>query len=101
MTKSTKFSTGQIVEHLRFDYRGVIYAVDQQFSLTDQWYKSMAVSKPPKDAPWYHVLVDNSETTTYVAERNIKLSENQRQISHPLLGRYFDQFNGHSYHKKS
>ena len=101
MTDSKKYRTGQIVEHLRFDYRGVIYAVDQQFSLPDLWYEKMAVSRPPKDAPWYHVMVDNAEMTTYVAERNLRLSDNYQQINHPLLGRYFDQFNGHSYQQKS
>ncbi|MXZ44789.1 MAG: heat shock protein HspQ, partial [Gammaproteobacteria bacterium] len=54
------FHLGQIVEHVRFGYRGVIYHCDGEFSLTDEWYDEMAKSKPPKNKPWYGVLVDGS-----------------------------------------
>jgi len=100
MPNSEHFKVGQLVDHQRFDYRGVIYAVDAQFSLTNEWYEMMANSMPPRDAPWYHVLVDNSPSTTYVAERNLHLSHNHRQINHPLLGQFFDEFSQGGYHPK-
>ena len=61
-----RFGPGQIVRHLRFDYRGVIVDVDPVFSGTDEWYDQVARSRPPKDEPWYHVLVDGAEHATYV-----------------------------------
>ena len=72
MTLSAKFNIGQIVHHARFDYRGVIIDVDPEFSGTDTWYDSVAKSRPPKDQPWYRVLVDGSECETYVAERHLE-----------------------------
>ena len=101
MTDIIHFKVGQLVDHQRFDYRGVIFAVDAQFSLSEDWYESMATSQPPKDAPWYHVMVDNSPVTTYVAERNLHLSGNHQQINHPLLGRYFDRFYSDGYHQRN
>ena len=48
-----KFSIGQIIHHLRFDYRGVIVDVDADFQGSEEWYREMAKSKPPRDKPWY------------------------------------------------
>ena len=41
---------------------------------------------PPKDEPWYHVLVDGSTQMTYVAERNLEADPDPGPIQHPLLG---------------
>lgn len=98
---STKFYIGQVIQHKQFDYRGVVYDVDSQFSLSEEWYSMMAISKPPKDQPWYHVLVDNGGHTTYVAERNLQPSKQSSQISHPQLGRYFSRYDGSRYYLKS
>ena len=54
-----RFAIGELIHHRRFDYRGVIVDVDPEFQGTEEWYEQMAVSRPPKDAPWYHVLVDD------------------------------------------
>ena len=66
MDTTCNYSVGQIIHHLRFDYRGVIVDVDATFQGTEEWYVEMAKSKPPRDKPWYHVLVDQSFTMTYV-----------------------------------
>lgn len=92
MSSVAKFQPGQIVEHLRFGYRGVIIDVDATFSLSDEWYETVAKSRPPKDQPWYHVLVDNALHATYVAERHLVLSNDMSQIDHPELGRFFCRF---------
>jgi len=86
-----KFTIGQIVYHQLFNYRGVIVDVDYKFLGSDEWYKHVARSRPPKDQPWYHVLVNNAVHQTYVAERNLACSEEQQQqpIHHPLLNHYF------------
>jgi len=53
-----KFQVGKIVHHKLFDYIGVVFDVDPTFQGTDEWYEHVARSRPPKDKPWYHVLVD-------------------------------------------
>jgi heat shock protein HspQ len=91
-----KFSIGQLVHHKVFDYRGVVIDVDAEFSLSDAWYEQVAKSRPPKDAPWYRVLVGGAYHETYVAERNLEEDPLGSPIEHPLLDEFFDGFeNGH------
>ena len=93
MEHSAKFFAGQIVHHQKFDYRGVVFDVDATFQGTDEWYEAVARSRPPKDAPWYHVLVDGAGHTTYVAERHlVKSNECGVPIKHPLVGELFGEF---------
>ena len=87
-----KFSIGQIIHHVRFDYRGVIVDVDADFQGSEEWYREMAKSKPPRDKPWYHVLVDQSNTTTYVAEQNLEEEPSPQPVLHPLVEQYFNRF---------
>ena len=87
-----RFGIGQVVHHQRFEYRGVIADVDATFQGTDEWYEQVALSRPPRDQPWYHVLVDQSGTTTYVAERHLELDETGGSIRHPLLESFFESF---------
>ena len=90
MTVEPKFQVGDIVRHQRFDYRGVIYDVDPDFRGTDAWYSQVATSKPPKDRPWYHVMVDGSVQTTYVAERHLQLHSDDSPVNHPFITQHFD-----------
>jgi heat shock protein HspQ len=83
------FSIGQIVQHRLFNYRGVVIDVDYKFLGTEDWYEQVARSRPPKEQPWYHVLVDNSIHQTYVAERNLDIIEDINVIHHPMLDHYF------------
>ena len=92
MDTTCKYSVGQIIHHLRFDYRGVIVDVDATFQGTEEWYREMAKSKPPRDKPWYHVLVDQSNTTTYVAEQNLEEELSPQPVLHPLVEQYFNRF---------
>ena len=71
--------------------------VDATFQGTEEWYSEMAKSKPPQDKPWYHVLVDQSFTMTYVAERNLEADPSPKPINHPLLDQYFSRFEEGSY----
>ncbi len=57
-----KFSVGQIIQHNLFDYRGVIVDVDPIYQRDDAWYERMARTRPPKDQPWYQILVHESES---------------------------------------
>jgi heat shock protein HspQ len=62
----------------------VIFDVDPRFSGTEEWYRQMARSQPPRDKPWYRVLVDGSVQETYPVE-------------HPLVTTLFDAFDGGAY----
>ena len=87
-----KFSIGQLVHHKLFDYRGVIVDVDPVFSGTEDWYEQVALSRPPKDRPWYHVLVDGATHQTYVAERNLEPDVSGTPVDHPLVNEFFTGF---------
>mgnify|MGYP001992723715 FL=1 len=80
------------MSHHLFKYRGVIYDVDPVFLGSEEWYQEMAKTKPPKNAPWYHILVHGADHTTYVAERNLESYPGREFIDHPLLDHYFDGF---------
>ncbi len=90
--RAARFGPGDVIRHRRFGYRGVIVDVDPVFSGSDEWYEEVARSRPPRDAPWYHVLVHGADHTTYVAERHLELESEPAPVDHPLLGRFFDRF---------
>ena len=90
--QSAEFSVGQLVHHALFGYRGVIVDVDQVFSGSEEWYQKVALTRPPKDKPWYHVLVHDSLGQTYVAERNLENDESGEPIIHPWLDEHFGAF---------
>ena len=93
------FKIGQLIHHKLFDYRGVILKVDDYFKLTDRWYDNVAKSKPPKDKPWYSVLVHNHTHTTYVAERNLSPDDSEKEIIHPMVPIYFTTLKNGVYSK--
>jgi len=90
MSNRAQFGIGEMVHHKLFDYRGVIVDVDPTFQSSDEWYELMARTRPPKDRPWYHVLVDDSEYMTYVSEQNLEGDPSGEPINHPEIKRYFD-----------
>lgn len=85
----TKYSIGDLVRHKLFDYRGVIVDIDPSFQLTEEWYEMVARSRPPKDEPWYHVLVHDATNSTYVAEQNLEPDSIGQKINHPMTNRFF------------
>ena len=95
--QQAKFFIGQVIKHRLFNYRGVIFDVDPQFQGTDDWYEQMAKSRPPKDRPWYRVLVNNSTHETYVAERNLAPDDSGEPIEHPLVAAIFNEFRNGAY----
>ncbi len=98
--ESALFSPGELIQHKRFDYRGVIVDVDAIFSLDDEWYERVAQSRPPKDKPWYHVLVHDTEQVTYVAERHLERDSSTEPIRHPLLEEFFEDFRSGHYARR-
>jgi len=95
--QESRFKVGQIVHHQKFGYRGVVIGIDETFSGTNEWYERVARSHPPRDRPWYHILVNQSDQETYVAERHLELDPTCHPIVHPLVSIYFDEMNEGTY----
>lgn len=93
----TRFAVGELIHHRLFDYRGVVVDVDSQFQSTDEWYEAVARSRPPKNRPWYHVLVHGASHTTYVAERNLEPDGSSDPVVHPLIEHFFKRFENGRY----
>ena len=87
-----KFSVGELVQHRLFNYRGVIVDVDRNFQGSDEWYELVAKSRPPKNKPWYQVLVHGSDHSTYVAERHLEPDDTKDPVDHPMLYHFFSDF---------
>ncbi len=94
---TTRFSVGDLIHHRLFDYRGVIADVDPAFQATEEWYEAVARSRPPKDKPWYHILVHDAAHTTYVAERNLEPDVSRDPIAHPMVEQFFSRFENGKY----
>lgn len=89
---NAKFSVGQLISHKLFNYRGVIVDVDPVYLGSEEWYEQVALTRPPRDEPWYRVLVHNAFHETYVAERNLVVDDNLSPVNHPLIDEYFNEF---------
>ena len=87
----SEFQPGQIVRHKRYGYRGVIVSVDGYCRATPQWYLTNQ-TQPDRDQPWYHVLIDNGENTSYPAEQNLRLDRDPAPVEHPLISVFFSGF---------
>jgi heat shock protein HspQ len=100
MSDKAKFFVGQIVHHVRFDYRGVVIDVDATFQGTEAWYEQVARSRPPKDEPWYRVLVDGADYETYVAERHLERDREGRPVRHPGVDDLFSGYKDGAYRRR-
>lgn len=97
LNKKAKYGIGQIIQHRLFDYRGVIFDVDPEFRSSEEWYDRVARSRPPKDKPWYRILVHDAMHETYVAERNLEPGTTTEPINNPLVDQVFDKFENGTY----
>ena len=101
LTARAQFQIGQAVHHKRYGYRGVIVDVDATFQHSEEWYAYMCrASQPPRDRPWYHVLVHGSRHRTYVTEQNLEPDDSGEPIVHPDLTRFFDDYFGGLYRSR-
>lgn len=98
--RHARFHVGQPIKHKLFDYRGVVVDVDASFQGSKEWYDRMARSRAPRDAPWYHILVDGADDWTYVAERNLRADMSGLPIDHPDVREIFDCFADGRYHSR-
>eukprot|EP00877_Chromochloris_zofingiensis_P004120 jgi/Chrzof1/13709/Cz08g09030.t1 len=74
---AVKYRVGDIIQHKRYNYRGVIRGWDASCEASQLWIMQMKVDSLPlgRTQPFYQVLVDakGQEQSTYVAQENITL----------------------------
>jgi len=93
ISRSAKFTIGQVVRHRVYPFRGVIYDVDPTFANTEQWYRAIpAEIRPSKDQPFYHLYAENAQTqyTAYVSEQNLVPDDSGAPIKHPQVSEMFE-----------
>ena len=91
--RMAKFGIGQIVQHRKHPFRGVIFDVDPIFNNSEKWLNSIPEEdRPSRDQPYYHLFAENSETSyiAYVSEQNLEADDDTDPIHHPALDEYFD-----------
>ena len=92
-----RFALGEVVRHRLFDFRGVVFDVDPQFSNSEEWYQAIPEPlRPAKEQPYYHLLAENSETSyvAYVSQQNLIADESEEPVDHPAIPTMFDREEG-------
>lgn len=90
-SSSAQFRPGQLVQHRRYGYRGVVVALDLECQADEGWYQSNK-TQPDRDQAWYHVLVHASHQVTYAAQSSLMGDPAGGEIDHPLIDRFFTEF---------
>lgn len=88
-----KFSPGELVEHVRYGYRGVVVEADAVCQADPSWYQSNN-TQPDRHQAWYHVLVHDSQSCTYAAQDSLRAAPVSQPVRHPLLTMFFSGFDG-------
>jgi heat shock protein HspQ len=68
-----------------------VVARDPTCHATDEWYEANR-TRPTRDQPWYHVLVDGASHVTYAAQSSLLPDESMRAVEHPLVPFFFRDF---------
>ena len=90
-----RFAIGEVVRHRLFDFRGVIFDVDPEFSNTEEWYEAIPEAlRPARNQPFYHLLAENSESAyvAYVSQQNLAHDESDEPVDHPAIGGIFSAY---------
>ncbi len=95
-----RFAPGQLVQHRRYGYRGVVVDFDLACRADDAWYQKNQ-TQPDREQPWYHVLVDGSTVVTYAAESSLEADTSEQPIHHPLVPQLFEGFLGGRYERNN
>lgn len=83
------FRRGQVVHHRLFHFRAVVADYDLECRRDDDWLATQP-GNPPRNRPWYHLLVDQSDAVAYVPEGQIEPGEFAQGVRHPLVPLFFD-----------
>ena len=84
------YTIGQKVQHTQDGWRGVIVDYDLYCTHTSDGFDNDQ-TRPDRNQPWYHVLVNGSEETVYEAHVNLIQDPTKDRIQHPLVPYFFTQ----------
>ncbi|KAI8939544.1 hypothetical protein NX059_003313 [Plenodomus lindquistii] len=95
-TKKVQFKVGQLFQHKRYGYEGVVTGWDVACDAGEEWIVNMDVDGLPggRDQAFYHVLVCD-KSVRYVAQENIRPVGPHAQPSEAILrlaGRHFKRW---------
>ncbi|MCH8924432.1 MAG: heat shock protein HspQ [Planctomycetes bacterium] len=90
------FTSGQLVKHRRYGYRGVVVDLDAHCKASEEWHRSNQ-TQPERLQPWYHVLVHGSSQITYAAQTSLEADDSGQPVDHPLVELFFAEFTGQAY----
>jgi heat shock protein HspQ len=102
--RSAKFDIGQVVKHNLFEFRGVVFDVDPEFSNTEEWWQAIPESvRPRKNQPYYHLLATNGDScyVAYASEGNLCADDTGQPLTHPQTQLLFERFENGRYKPKS
>jgi heat shock protein HspQ len=88
-----RFGIGDVVRHKIFDFRGVIFDVDPEFTNSEEWYEAIPEAlRPSKEQPFYHLLAENAEDSyiAYVSQQNLVRDDSEEPIEHPAVATMFE-----------
>jgi heat shock protein HspQ len=97
VAQQAEYNIGDIIFHRVHDFRGVIVDVDPQFEGSEEWYDMYTSNQPPKNSPWYHILVDEESSMAYVSEQNICTDSDQGEIENPMIDDLFSKYDSGHY----
>ncbi|KAL5114376.1 hypothetical protein ACEQ8H_007725 [Pleosporales sp. CAS-2024a] len=97
-TTNVKFKVGQLFQHRRYSYEGIITGWDVSCDAGEEWIQNMDVDRLPsgRNQAFYHVLVCD-KSVRYVAEENIEPMAPGVEPSEAILrlaGRHFKRWDG-------
>ncbi|KAH3910596.1 hypothetical protein HBI56_202450 [Parastagonospora nodorum] len=97
-TANVKFKIGQLFQHRRYHYEGIVTGWDVSCDAGEEWIQNMDVDHLPKgrNQAFYHVLVCD-KSVRYVAEENIEPMPPYTEPSEGIMklaGRHFKRWDG-------
>jgi heat shock protein HspQ len=89
------FSIGDVVQHRRFGFRGVVFDIDPVFANSEEWYDAIPEDvRPDKQQPFYHLLAENGESSyvAYVSQQNLMADDSDEPVDHPAIADMFGSY---------
>lgn len=105
MPVRARYRIGQVVRHFPEAFRGVVIDIDAVFCGTEEQYAALCAGPlavtPPREQPWYQILVDESQNAAYVPEASILPDGVDEPINHPGIEAHFSAFHHGVYHRRT
>jgi heat shock protein HspQ len=89
-----RFAIGQVVCHRVYEFRGVVFDVDPEFSDSAATGGTILVEgRSRRDQPFYYLLAENgaSPYVAYVSEQTMVLDTSDEPVSHPQVDDLFER----------